>query len=170
MDYELIKQCFNYDPKTGSLIWKFREDRDKSWNTRYADKEALSSLNGRGYLCGSFLGKTQKKHRIIWIWMTGKLPKYIDHIDHNKTNNCWDNLREVSKIENDRNQSLRQSNKSGYSGVYWDKSRNKWSVRCGNKSYGRFCDLEDAVSRRRQLEKEFNYHPNHGVNIGSIDT
>lgn len=166
---ELVKECFSYNPMTGSLIWNIRKDRDQSWNSRYANKEALNAKNGRGYLSGTIHGKPYRKHRIIWLWMTGEHPKYIDHINHDKTDNRWCNLRNVSKQENEKNIPMHKSNTSGVTGVFFDKTRNKWVGRC-NKIQKRFNNFEDAVSHRKELEILFGYHPNHGEAIASIDT
>src|SRR5271166_1238189 len=46
--------------------------------------------------------------------------------------------------------------KSGYTGVYWQKSRNKWAANITIKSktihLGRFNSLEDAISARKKAE------------------
>lgn len=51
-----------------------------------------------------------------------------------------------------------KSNKSGVTGVNWDKSRNKWqaSIRFKGKKYnlGRFNDLQDAIDARKKAEEE----------------
>ena len=77
-------------------------------------KEAFTSLNNGGYLEGKILGKYYKAHRVIWLWMTGEWPKeQVDHINHDRTDNRWCNLREASRLENYRNQSQYKNNKSG---------------------------------------------------------
>ena len=67
-------------------------------------------------------GMIKKKHlllhRLVWILKTGELPnKTIDHIDINKSNNQYYNLRLATAKEQQHNQGKRKSNTSGYIGV-----------------------------------------------------
>lgn len=52
----------------------------------------------------------------------------VDHIDGNKLNNCRDNLRICSHAQNIWNQKLSNRNTSGYKGVSFDSSREKWAA------------------------------------------
>jgi len=85
--------------------------------------------------------------------------KYYDHIDRNELNNRKNNLRKATSMENSRNRSTYSSNKSGVTGVYWDKQTNKWMVQIKvNKkgiTIGRFADKDDAI--RARLEAEVKY-------------
>lgn len=82
-----------------------------------------------------------------------------DHKNHNTFDNRKENLREATHQENTRNKSKSKSNKSGFIGVSWDKSREKWTVRIntGEKyAYlGRFDSKEDAIKARLQGELEY---------------
>lgn len=55
-----------------------------------------------------------------------KCPKgmYVDHIDGNKLNNQFSNLRICTNSENLRN---RKKVSGNYKGVYFDSKRNKWT-------------------------------------------
>ena len=74
----------------------------------------------------------------------------IDHKDLNKLNNQKYNLRVATRSQNARNQGLTAANKSGYKGVCWNKSQNKWmaKIRVGGKNQkfiGHFtCPIEAA--------------------------
>ena len=50
MKQEEIKRLFDYNPYTGRLIWKYRPDVSKSWNTRYAGTEVGSIISPNGSL------------------------------------------------------------------------------------------------------------------------
>jgi hypothetical protein len=72
-----------------------------------------------GYRLIFFRGKSYKAHRLAWLYMTGNQPQgEIDHIDGNRDNNTWGNLREVTKSQNCFNRSNRVNSKSKYKGVY----------------------------------------------------
>lgn len=76
----------------------------------------------------------------------------IDHINGNPLDNRKCNLRIVSQRENAVNKALSRRNKSEFSGVWFDDSRNKWSSEIridGKKCYlGRYKNKEDAVYAR----------------------
>lgn len=82
-----------------------------------------------------------------------------DHIDRNELNNCKSNLRKATLEENARNHSLRKDNKSGFSGVCWDKEENKWMAYINKnkkmKKLGRFTDKKDAIIARLKAEIEY---------------
>ena len=167
---EIVRELLDYDPETGKLTWRrrdkkwFKSDKDcAGWNTRYSNKEAFITLNSQEYFCGAILKKNQYAHRIIWLWMTGEWPEEIDHINHDRKDNKWLNLREVSHKENNRNQSRNKNNTSGCSGVCFDKRDNKWRAYISaNINIGSFVSLEEAVSARKAAEIKYGFHENHG--------
>ena len=89
----------------------------------------------------------------------------VDHIDGNGLNNVRDNLRICSRQENLFNRAPQSNNTSGYKGVSWMSSRNKWHVRIkamGKDHYiGLFADLEEAAraydDAAKKLHGEFAY-------------
>ena len=50
----------------------------------------------------------------------------IDHINRDKTDCRRKNLRRVTPLQNSMNHSKLSSNKSGYTGVFWNKRKNLW--------------------------------------------
>ncbi len=50
----------------------------------------------------------------------------IDHIDRNRQNNSLENLRWATSSENNFNTGLRKDNKTGYKGISFCKTRNKY--------------------------------------------
>lgn len=70
--------------------------------------------------------KLYKTHRLVFLYHKGYLPKVIDHIDRNPLNNKIENLREVTHSENCFNRLKNKNNTSGYKGVSFHKTMNKW--------------------------------------------
>ena len=106
-----------------------------------------------------------------------------DHHNRNKLDNRRENLVPCTQKENQRNCSINSRNTSGFVGVSWDKSKNKWvaqiTVDLKNIYLGRFVDKEDAIVARLRAEKQYfgEFAPqrhlfeqyNINVNIGDSD-
>jgi hypothetical protein len=86
--------------------------------------------------------------------------KDIDHKDHNTLNNCRKtNLRILSTAENQQNRKGPNcNNHSGFLGVYWSKTREKWIARgfLNGKSYylGIYKNIDDAVTAREKWKAD----------------
>ena len=161
-----LNTLLDYDPLTGMLVWKFRPNGPKTWNTRYAGKEAFTAINKYGYKVGAIHDTVYLASRIIWKMVHGVDPIQVDHEDGDTLNNRLKNLRNVTQAQNQQNTKLRSNNTSGVTGVCWDKSKQRWLVSIGvsgkSKYVGRFKSFEEAVDARSQAEKDQNYHANHG--------
>jgi hypothetical protein len=75
---------------------------------------------------------------------------YVDHVDHDKSNNCVSNLRWATPAENHMNMHQKRTNVSSqYKGVYWSKQKNKWhaSIRLDGKvkHLGFYDEEQDAA-------------------------
>ena len=132
---------FVADFEAGTLTWKARTDIpqeriQRMWNTRYAGKRA-GCLGPDGYWAVRLFRKSHYIHRILYVMANGPIPEgmQVDHIDHNRGNNCRSNFRLATNAENNWNTGLRSSNASGMKGVSWVKDRAKW--RAGITHHGR---------------------------------
>ena len=182
---EIARELLTYNPDTGKLYWKERPVKyfknpnyTKSWNTKWVGKEALTTISYRktgkiSGLHGGFFYKDFLAHRIAWLIYYGEWPKnQIDHINQDPTDNRIENLRDVTQLENLKNQALRSTNKSGYTGVDFEKSKQKYRVRVQSKPYitkhiGYYDTIEEAVAARAVANINYNFHPNHGNSKGT---
>jgi len=167
---EYLKQLLTYSPKTGVFTWKSRELSlfkneiiGKCWNSTHANTEAGTCWRYRSIRINrkSFLA-----HRLAWFYVHGEWPEFIDHINGNGLDNRISNLRAVTKAENSKNIKLKSDNKSGVHGVCWHSRENKWKacIHHNNKKIhlGTFLSLDDAIKARKEAEKTYKYHNNHG--------
>jgi hypothetical protein len=181
---EVLRQLLRYDPETGKLFWLPRsvewfEDGMHSaehcmgkWNSKNAGNEAFTAYL-KGYRQGQIFNHRYYAHRVIWLMIVGELPAQIDHLNGNRGDNRWRNLRAASASMNSRNSARRLDNKSGMSGVSWARREQRWRARIndieGKEVYlGYFKSFEDAVSARKSAELMHGYHVNHGRR-GHID-
>lgn len=140
---EHIQECVEYNKESGILIWKTRPLKHfknahgmNTFNSKHAGN-ICGSKTSNGYVSVWLDGGRYLAHRVIWKLVTGVDPDgNIDHIDTNKRNNSWINLRIASKQENAFNQGKSPRNKTGFKGVSFDPARNKYyaSICTGGKS------------------------------------
>jgi len=156
---ERANELFNYNPDTGIVTRKIP-------TRAYKAGDAVGS-DCHGYLLVTVAGTKYRLHRVIWLMVQGEFPpEQIDHIDGNRANNCLSNLRAVSAQENSRNRARESRNKSGVTGVSWHSTQECWysHIYANGKSVylGSFDDKDEAIAARKQAEKIYGYHPNHG--------
>ena len=121
-----------------------------------------------GYFTGRVLKDTYKAHRVIWAMHYGEWPRgQIDHINHDRSDNRIENLRDVTMSVNQRNAGLRVDNKSGYVGVRLKVASNRWvaylNTDAGLEHIGTFSCATAAIFARKKASITNNYHENHGV-------
>lgn len=175
MNIEHIRDCVRYDSEAGILYWKNRpESHFKNagicnwWNSRYSGKK-IGYMRKDGYLEFAIDNKLYLVHRVIWAVVTGLVPDQVDHIDHNRSNNTWRNLRVVSPAQNRMNMKLHSDNTSGIMGVSWSKISQKWhsyiTVNKKRINLGFFDDINDAKTERMKAERLHGFHENHGERV-----
>jgi hypothetical protein len=138
-----LKELVRYEPDTGHFVSLGNSSRRKAGLI-------MGSPRPDGYLSLGVDKRTYLGHRLAFFYMTGRWPtREIDHIDRDRMNNRWDNLREATGTQNQANRGMQSNNTSGYRGVSWDKSRQKWAVRTqykgSVKTLGRHDTPEEAA-------------------------
>ena len=155
-----IKKLLHYNPDTGVFTWK------KTINNRaIAGNVAGGKCNE--YICIRINYKAYYAHRLAWLYMTGEWPEEIDHKNHIKIENWFDNLRDATHHENGKNQPQLNTNTSGITGVSWYEKTNKWLAYIHTKEkqehLGYFPDKFEAICARKSAEIKHDFHPNHGL-------
>jgi hypothetical protein len=83
---------------------------------------------------------------------------FVDHIDNDKLNNNFNNLRWCTCQENNRNKSIQKNNTNKIKGVYFNKNANKYRAYIMidgiNINLGYFKNIEDAKQARVQKVNE----------------
>lgn len=167
-----IRKLLSYDEATGLLYWRKRDESlfktkrsCNAWNTRNATKRAFTSKSDTGYHQGSIFDKNMLAHRVIWCLKTGGWPENdIDHINGDRTDNRWNNLRSVTRSENCKNAARPNNNKSGRTGTHFYKRVGKWVayIRINGSQHhlGYFETQDQAVRARIEAEQKFSFMQN----------
>lgn len=159
-----IAELIVYNPDTGTFTYKARSGEDRAtsrFNTQYAGRTA-GHIGDKGYVSVSLRNVGYAAHQLAFLLMTGSWPtKAVDHIDGNKTNNAWNNLREVTVQQNATNRALPAKTRSRVVGVNWNPKREKWIARItvsGRTIYlGEFTELVDATATRKAAERSYGF-------------
>ena len=123
--------------------------------------------HSKGYLQATHKGTQVGLHRLAFTFMGEEIPKEVDHINGDKKDNRWENLRAVSRQQNSRNHPLHSNNTTGQVGVSWCSAANKWRARITGwdkkeRHLGVFADMQEAIQIRKEAEIQYGYHDNHG--------
>src|SRR5208283_788397 len=131
------KELFDYDPETGIL-----SRIKKTSNARLGPTSQRQMPSG--HLVIRVDGKLYLTHRVIWLWMIGDLPEFIDHKDMSGANNRWENLRECTKSQNAMNANKRRTSSSKWKGVWYRQKAGNWEARIGIGGAGRYLGVFDC--------------------------
>lgn len=138
---ERLRQVLRYEPATGNFFWVHR-DTHKSKLGKQA-----SIIRSHGYLSVCIDSVYYYTHRLVWMYVNGRMPDVIDHINGNKQDNRIENLRSVDQKTNAENVvKPRKHNKSGLIGAYKAKNKFKSKIKIDGKYVylGMFETPEDA--------------------------
>ena len=105
-----LRSLIRYYPSTGKFVWRARPIKnaraDQWWNTKWAGKPC-GTWRPDGYLQIYIDHVAWRAHRLAFIYMLDRLPAIdVDHINRNRSDNRWKNLREASRSQNLCNRNL----------------------------------------------------------------
>lgn len=162
LSYTEIEPFVDYDPKTGIFTWKQTLCSTAVKGTRAGSKAV------HGYRRIQINRVPIYEHNAAWILIHGSIPEgfEVDHKDLVKSHNWIDNLRLVTKSQNQHNRGMSKNNTSGVKGVSKCKQTGMWKARVTfhGKEYhvGRFKLLDEAKEavklKRNELHGEFANH------------
>lgn len=154
-----LHELLSYDPETGEFTWRVNRG-----GASYAGTKAGRVNRGTGYVEIGVKGTRERAHAIAWAMMTGAwADRQIDHINCQRSDNRWVNLRLASAHENARNAQRSAANKSGFKGASWKAKNRKWTAQISvenKKIYLGLFDTAEAahaayVEAARRLHGEF---------------
>lgn len=158
MTQDELKSLLHYNPETGMFTWLVDRGR------RYKSGRLANSIGPLGYVVIRINGILYYAHRLAYLYVNGIFPECeVDHINHNKSDNRWVNLRHASHSQNCQNVRKKSNNTTGYIGVSVCKRSGKYAaeVKSKGKKYflGRFIcsELANLVAseHREKLHGEF---------------
>lgn len=151
-----LKELLRYDPDAGTFT---RIATTFPTAARFVGSAVPAKPHSSGYVYISVLGHPRRMHRMAWLYMTGELPSLdIDHINGDRADNRWANLRLATRAQNNANRRDARS-RSGAKGVTFDpRYREPWkaqmSIENRTRVIGRFATQEQAVAAYRKAFAE----------------
>lgn len=153
LSHKILTSLLHYDPETGFFTRIIDCHAEKK-----GDKAGYKKKNNYVYI--RVCGFRYCAHRLAYFYMNGKWPQnFIDHIDRDKHNNKWSNLRDATRSQNSFNRDISSKSSSGIAGVCWDGRKNRWRayIKHDRKyiNLGFYQDINDAALARRGAESRF---------------
>lgn len=126
----------------------------QSWHAKFEDQKPCGVL-----LCTGTNQRTFSMSHFILRCRGISFNYEVDHKDRNPFNNQFENLRPATRSQNCANRGLMKNNQTGYKGVCFDKSRNKYMasirVRGHSLTLGRFNNPVDAAKAYDKAVKRY---------------
>lgn len=159
-NHKFLFEYLRYNETKGEFTWIKRPNKNIHLHTRAGTK------NSAGYRVISLFGKRYLEHRLAWFYVHGEMPEHeIDHINQIRDDNRISNLRQVTRSENQRNKT-RKDSRVDEVGIWWCRRRKRYIAEIslnGKKVYQKsFTDIDEAISARKAKALELGFHDNHG--------
>lgn len=149
LSLERLQELLTYDPNTGDFRWKINRGNQVSAGQ-------LAGTKSNGYVAISIDAKLYRAHRLAFMFMLGRMPLPdldVDHIDRDRSNNAWANLREVSRAKNLRNMTAPEHKPPNV-----NRRGNRWqvtfSVENKTKYFGMYPTIEEAVEVAERVREK----------------
>ena len=121
-----LRALLSYDADTGA----FTHRALSSVKSRAKIGEVAGGPRKDGYYAVKVDGRLYPAHRLAWAYVTGEWPtQQIDHINGDKMDNRFSNLRDVNTSQNKQNTRVaRIDNTSGMLGAHKCAGTQKWKA------------------------------------------
>jgi len=109
-----LRELLHYDAATGIFTWRVGRQ-----GVRKVSRGRAGGPDGQGYIRIKVDGRYFGAHRLAWLYETGSWPcGQIDHLDGDRTNNRFQNLRSVPiRVNRENLRVATVRSKSGLLGV-----------------------------------------------------
>lgn len=154
-----LKDVLEYNEHTGIFSWKISPCKNVKIGS------VAGTLHKKtGYIKITYKNNKISAHRLSWAFMLEEWPAFdVDHINGNRQDNRWVNLRQATRQQNSLNRLKSSRNTSGVKGVHFDRKRNKWGstitfdkTRYWLGFHSSLKQAEDAVvTKRKELHGTF---------------
>jgi len=154
-----LKELLSYDPVTGLFTWRVNRRGHV-----VAGQRAGCDNGPNGYRVLKVAGRVYLEHRLAWFYVTGEWPERdVDHVNGNRKENSFLNLRPATRKQNLENQKLRIDNTSGHRGVTLDKRTGRFVARIFHNRRGYHIGVFDtaeqaAVAAKSKRDALFTHH------------
>lgn len=144
--------------KTSIYTYKDKKYRRSVFSYRNKSNEKTVGVLARALLC-YFVSEQEYFDPLLTA----------DHLDQDSLNNDLSNLRWATDLQQVLNRGMLATNTSGFTGIIYDKARNKWKAQIKlnqkHRNIGRFDNKYDAVIAYRKKHAEIfgvdsQYYPN----------
>lgn len=130
MTQEELKKLLHYDEFTGKFTWLVQRGK-------MTPGMPAGSIGNRGYASVNIGHRNWRSNRLAWLYMTGEMPTmYIDHINGDRSDNRWKNLRELSHSANLQNMkhARKDNHSTGILGVSRVNKRFRANIQVNGKN------------------------------------
>lgn len=159
--HEELVFYLDYDKDSGIFRWK------NPLSSNVIEGSIAGSFTKAGYIQISIKGVIYKAHRLAWLYVNKVWPEFqIDHKNKIRSDNRYENLRQATHVDNNRNRTKHKSNSSGFNGVCFHKKSGKWMayIKVDRKSIhlGYFESAEFAANARKLADIKYSFDASHG--------
>ena len=151
MNQDKLKELLEYNPETGVFRWLIKPCKNK------AAGGVAGTITGNGYCQIRIDRGFYFAHRLAFLYMIGSMPTdMVDHINGDKLDNRWSNLRPCTNQQNqlNRRKNLKCPGVRLVAGKYW-----RAFEAVTGKSIGQRLDYFEACCLRKSWEHKTGFNP-----------